>query len=120
MLQKELAHWSLTTSREKLIKIGANDGENTVPFKCFGGLSDEHMETDIRRGCLGGGFVAGAGTMAKIFDPFFTTKKEGKGTGLGLTTAYGIIKKQGGAITVSSQVNKGATFDIYLPLIEAM
>jgi CheY-like chemotaxis protein len=51
----------------------------------------------------------------KVFDPFFTTKAKGRGTGLGLASAYGIIRNHGGLITVASQVGQGSTFDIYLP-----
>ena len=57
-------------------------------------------------------------TQLRIFDPFFTTKRIGKGSGLGLYSAYGIIKNHDGHIQVSSTRNKGTTFTIHLPATE--
>jgi two-component system NtrC family sensor kinase len=56
--------------------------------------------------------------LSRIFDPFFTTKPVGKGTGLGLSICYGIIKKMGGEISVSSAVSLGTTFHIRIPVPE--
>jgi PAS domain S-box-containing protein len=53
----------------------------------------------------------------KIFDPYFTTKGVGKGTGMGLSIAHGIIKSYGGFITLSSELNKGTTFNVFLPVV---
>ncbi len=56
--------------------------------------------------------------LTKIFEPFYTTKEVGKGTGLGLSITYEIVKKHDGEITVDSQVGKGTTFTIKIPVVE--
>ena len=58
--------------------------------------------------------------LQRIFDPFYTTKEVGAGTGLGLSTSYGIVKQHGGEMTVTSQLNQGTCFKVWLPFEQGL
>lgn len=64
------------------------------------------------------GYGIPAHIIQRIFDPFFTTKGKGEGTGMGLSVVHGIVGSYGGTIEVSSEMGKGSTFQIYLPVVE--
>jgi len=58
-------------------------------------------------------------TVSHVFDPYFTTKSLGKGSGLGLTIVYTIVRQSGGCISLQSEPGKGSTFTIFLPVYKA-
>ena len=75
-------------------------------------IKDQYIKIEIADTGIG----IEADKLSKIFDPFFSTKEAGKGTGLGLTVCYSIMRSHGGWIDAKSQAGKGSVFTIYLPL----
>ncbi|MDD3180370.1 MAG: cache domain-containing protein [Opitutaceae bacterium] len=90
----------------------AMNGEGQLTLVTRFVSTDNTVEVEITD--TGHGFTEEG--LNRIFDPFFTTKEEGHGTGLGLAISYGIVKEHKGTITVESQVGKGATFVVCLPV----
>ena len=96
----------ISTSKEKFTKAQVEKNRDAV--------AGTHVRLTVRdTGC-----GIPKENLPRIFEPFYTTKAVGKGTGLGLATVYSIIQQHRGWITVSSEVNKGSTFNIYFPAVE--
>jgi two-component system, cell cycle sensor histidine kinase and response regulator CckA len=120
----------VTNARDAVISAGKGKGSVQVRTR-------RATSADVRTALKGQGVhevpdsdwamisVADTGTgmptdvSAKIFEPFFTTKEQGKGTGIGLATVYGIIKQSGGFIALESVDGEGTTFQVYLPAAAA-
>jgi PAS domain S-box-containing protein len=90
--------------------LDAIEGNGTIDVKSY--HDNDYIYIDITDDGTG----IEERVVDKIFDPFFTTKEVGKGTGLGLSVSYGIIKKFNGDILIDSELNKGTTFTIKLPI----
>jgi two-component system NtrC family sensor kinase len=81
-------------------------------------LDAKHIDSNIVVTVSDNGMGIAEANLARIFDPFYTTKPVGKGTGLGLSICFGIIKKMGGDIHVSSTTGEGTSFEIRLPITQ--
>ncbi len=88
----------------------ANGGVLTIESRLVPG--EDKIQVNVKDTGPGIAYI----NISKLFEPFFTTKKKGKGVGLGLSVAYGIIQEHGGSIFVRSTVGNGATFQVRLPL----
>ena len=114
----------LTGSEDRLQQVFMNLISNAAEaIEAGGGERFLRIQTKQLRekGCVSVSFAdTGAGipkeNLSKLFEPFFSTKKKGKGVGLGLSVAYGIIQEHGGAIQVQSEEGRGTTFTLELPL----
>ncbi|MDX8382439.1 MAG: HAMP domain-containing sensor histidine kinase, partial [Ghiorsea sp.] len=110
------AHDALAGRQNKTIAITLEQ------FEFAEGMTEGSITLDVGRyACLtieDNGSGIKKEDMAQIFEPYFTTKPVGEGTGLGLSTLFGTVESHGGKVGVSSEVDKGTVFTIYLPLVE--
>jgi two-component system NtrC family sensor kinase len=102
---------NIIINAEQAMRSASDGGEGTLR------ISSSHGDGIVRISFKDSGPGMSAETMRRIFDPFFTTKEAGEGTGLGLAISYGIIEEHGGRIWAESEVGRGTSFVIELPVV---
>jgi two-component system, cell cycle sensor histidine kinase and response regulator CckA len=103
--------WQAMPSGGKLHLQTANETLDNSYIQAFSVVPGNYVNFSITDTGVG----MDSDTQKRVFEPFFTTKEKGRGTGLGLASAYGIIKNHGGFINVMSEQGKGTSFTVYLP-----
>lgn len=94
--------------------VDAMDGKGSLTFKTYRDKNAHKVYLEV----VDTGVGIPEENISKVFDPFFTTKEQGRGTGLGLSTVYGIVKENGGEISVKETSSKGTTILVELPLYQ--
>ena len=105
----EQIHQALLALQINAVEAMSGGGELTIDVR-------RGEKESVRIAVSDTGFGIRPEDLEHIFEPFYTTKKEGKGTGLGLAVVYGIVERHHGTITVDSELHKGTTFTMTLPL----
>ena len=96
--------------------VSSMDGSGTLTFRTYRDAMRQKAVLEIEDSGCG----ISKENLPRIFDPFFTTKKLGEGTGLGLSTVYGLIRENNGLIEVKQTSEKGTTFRVELPLLQSI
>jgi two-component system, cell cycle sensor histidine kinase and response regulator CckA len=100
-------------------KLTISTSNAELPAELLPARPEPHASAYVKLTMADTGLGMDADTRNRVFEPFFTTKELGRGTGLGLATAYGIVRQHGGFIDVESAPGAGSLFTVYLPCAEA-